>query len=206
MQYASKPNARAEQLIEALHTQPMNCFQVAQCLEELHQVHGLSRGELARLMGRTLPEITEKLALNGLPVTLQNLLLRAQAPEAIARVLLRLPDEVSRLRVARRILGEQLCVRDALLIAEADCRRLKRESPAQGKTPPEERTPRLTGRVIHLTRDHRPYVNAIRAIAGQMKDAGLPATLMEECLGRCLTVTLSVPLRRRRMERYQHIS
>ena len=49
-------------------------------------------------------------------------------------------------------------------------------------------------------RDHRLYLNAIRAIAAQMKEAGIAAQLSERNLPDAIEVTLRLPTRRRRSE------
>lgn len=53
-------------------------------------------------------------------------------------------------------------------------------------------------RTITLMRDHRPYLNAIRAIVAQMRDAGLPVISSERELSGEVEVLLRLPTRKRR--------
>ncbi len=160
--------------------------------EELLRMQGEGRSlaEMARLTGLTVPQIHARLHLTALDPALRTLLKRESVPEKIALTLVTLPDPVSRRRMALRIIRERLCIRDAaLLVASAG-----RRAPVM----PEE--PRQ--RVITVIRDVRPYRNAIRDIAEQMKTAGVRATFSERKTGGMQELTVSYPARRRRVERF----
>ena len=92
--------------------------------------------------------------------------------------------------MAYRIVRERLCIRDAALLVSAAGRRCQ-QTPA-----------RREPRVITVIRDVRPYRNAIRDIAEQMKNAGVHATYAERRSGGMLELTVSYPARRRRVERF----
>lgn len=154
------------------------------------QGEGRSLAEMARLTGLTVLQIHGRLQLTALDPGLRTLLRREGVPEKIALILLTLPDPVSRRRLALRIIRERLCIRDAaLLVASAG-----RRAPVM----PEE--PRQ--RIITVIRDVRPYRNAIRDIAEQMKTAGVRATFTERKTGGMQELTVSYPARRRRVERF----
>ena len=165
-------------------------FDAAERLYLLRQT-GHSRGDMARVTGMTVPQVMDRLRLLELEEGLRAYLRQSDAPEQIALLLLRLPDPVTRRRMARRIVGERLCIRDAGLLVEAALRRGKREPPRQ--------------RVIAVIRDVRPYRNAVREIAEQMKNAGVRATFTERRTGGMQELTIMYPARRRRVERYHAI-
>ena len=168
---------------------PPHYFDSAEALLRM-QGEGRSLAEMARLTGLTVPQINARLRLNALDTGLRTLLRREGVPENIALTLVTLPDAVSRRRLALRIIRERLCIRDAALLVASAGRR--------APVIPEE--PRQ--RVITVIRDVRPYRNAIRDIAEQMKTAGVRATFTERKTGGMQELTVSYPARRRRVERF----
>ena len=169
--------------------QPPHYFDSAEALLRM-QAEGRSLAEMANITGLTVPQILARLPLTALDPALRVLLRRSGVPEEIARTLLMLPDPSARRRMALRIIRERLCIRDAALLVQSAGRRTQ--------VAPEE--PRQ--RVIAVIRDVRPYRNAIRDIAEQMKTAGVRATFTERKTGGMQELTISYPARRRRMERY----
>lgn len=155
------------------------------------QAEGQSRADMSRLTGLTIPQLTQRLRLLELDEGLRVYLRQEGVPENIALTLLRLPDPVTRRRLAHRIVRERLCIRDAALLVNAAKRRCPRREHVQHEQ-----------RVITVIRDVRPYRNAIRDIAEQMKTAGVRATFTERKTGGMLELTIAYPARRRRTERY----
>ncbi len=186
MLYHLPPRMPGEE-IDALPRMPW--ARQAETLHALHTGEGLSLLELSRRTGWSVPVIRQKLDLMHLEPALRSELTAAGAPEGIGLALLRLPDEVSRLRVARSILRERLCIRDSALLVDAALRRMPLRTAHRG-------------RVINLVRDPRPYINALRDIAGQMQDAGVRAAWQERRVPGYALYTLRVPLRNRRCDRY----
>ena len=179
----------ADRLLEALLTRRMHYLEEAAALQALHDTHGMPWEELSQALGAPEHSLRLQASLAELADELRALLLEEGAPMSIALLLSRLPQEEGRLRTAHRIVRERLCIRDAALLVAAARRRCPRSEP-----------PRQ--RVITVMRDVRPYRNAIRDIAEQMKTAGVRATFTERKSGGMLELTVSYPARRRRMERY----
>ncbi len=167
---------------------PLHYFDSAELLLRL-RTQGRTLAESAAMAGLSAPQAERRLLLLNLDEGLRSYLRRENVPEGIALTLLKLPDAVTRRRLARRITQERLCIRDAGLLVGAAQRRLPRQEPRQ--------------RVITVMRDVRPYRNAIRDIAEQMKTAGVRATFSERKSGGMLELTVAYPARRRRTERYQ---
>ena len=151
---------------------------------------GCTLAEAANRCGITTQQAVNRLRLLELDEGLRAFLRQEAMPENTALLLLRLPDVVSRRRVAIRIARERLCVRDAALLVEA----------AKRQKPPKEAVHQQ--HVIKVFRDVRPFRNAIRDIAGQMNDAGVRATFTERRSGGMQEFTVAYPARRRRVERF----
>ena len=169
---------------------PLHYFDSAQRLQRM-QAEGCSRAEMARLTGLTVPQVIDRLALLTLDEGLRAYLRQAGAPEGISQLLLMMPDQVSRWRMACRIVREQLCIRDAALLVRSARRRWMNGEAENHRQ-----------HVITAIRDIRPYRNAIRDIAEQMKSAGVRATFVERRSGGMLELTVAYPVRRRRAERF----
>lgn len=188
MLYPSLPRKR--RLPEAPAT-PIPYWDCAELLLRLRG-EGCSLAQAAAAAGVTTGQAVQRLELMTLEEGLRRWLMQEGVPERTALILLTLPDAVTRRRVARRIVQERLCIRDAALVAHAALKRL----PGDGEAQPRGR------QVIRLMRDLRPYRNAIRDIAGQMAADGVRATYSERRQGGMLEVTVSYPVRRRRTERH----
>lgn len=155
------------------------------------QSAGYSRAEMAGLTGLTVPQVVERLQLMTLDDGLRRYLRVENVPERTALTLLLVPDEVTRHRLAMRIVRERLCVRDAALLADAANRHCAAMCAERHQ------------RVRIVLRDTRPFHNALRDIAGQMNAAGVKATFTEERHQGMMEMKIAYPLRRRRTERYQ---
>lgn len=191
----------AETLIDALLSRRFHYLEEADALRALHGSHGMSRQELADMLGRHVQIVAEQMQLAVFDEALRVLLMEEEAPMEVARTLLHLTDGRLRMEAARRITRERLCVRDAALLVRAMAR-------MDGKEPgvekwEERNIPKHTGKVIGVIRDQRLYINALRDITRQMRSAGIRTTISEEEKPGRLEMTISISTRRRRAARYQ---
>ena len=202
------------QLMDALITRRLHYLEAAKAMWLLNERYGMTRGALANMLGLHPQTLSEQIRLTTLEDELQAFLMDEGIPLCIALTLLRLPDAETRMSVAGRIAREQLCVRDAVLITMANLTRRKVEcddgrgvyqEKKAALEHADDKTQNITGRIIGVMRDRRLYLNAIRDIAGQLRTAGVDAVFTEQRCGSRLELTVSVPLRRRRAERYQSI-
>lgn len=196
----------ANELIEALLTRGLHYLEEAAAMCALNEQHGMSRGDIARLMNLHPQAVTEQMRLTSLDDELSAFLMEEGVPLCIALTLLRLPDERMRMTIACRIARERLCVRDAALLVSAA---LSRPNTFDGvcfreKNEREQKNSQNhTRHVIGAIRDQRVYLNAIRDIAGQLRSAGVDAIVTEQRSGGRWAITVSIPMRRRRAARYQ---
>ena len=178
-----------QEKLEMLLSRRMHYLDEARAMAEVLDSGVMDRESLARSLGMTSASLREKLRLLELDEGLCILLVEQGLPERIARALLRLPDNRARMSIALQAAREHLSVRDVELLVAS----------AQTKLPV---PPVPGGRTITLMRDHRLYLNAIRAIAAQMEEAGLNAQMTERTLPDAVEVTLRLPTRRRRSQAY----
>ncbi len=170
----------------------MHYLDSAAMLAHLHAA-GNSLADVALRTGLTPQQALDRMRLLELDEGLRLTLRQEGVPEKIAWLLLRLPDPITRRRMAQRIIRERLCIRDAALLIEASKNRRIVPVP----------TPSSGQHVIKVIRDVRPFRNAIRDIAGQMNAAGVRATFSERRTGGMQELTVAYPARRRRTDRYQ---
>lgn len=173
-----------QEVLTLLSSRHLHYLEEARALADLTE-RGLSREELARHLGVTPATVREKLRLMELDEPLRILMMEEGLPERMTRALLRLPDNRARMTIALRAAREHLSVRDVELLVTSAQTHLPVPPPPGGRT-------------ITLMRDHRLYLNAIRAIAAQMKEAGMAAQITERTLPDAVEVTLHLPTRRRR--------
>ncbi len=191
----------ADQLVDALITRRLHYLEEAEALRVLNEQHGVSRGDLAAMLGRHPQAVAEQMRLASFDDELAAFLMDEGVPMSIALTLLQLAGQ-QRINAARRIARERLCVRDAALLVSAMHAHTEKNKEGIKREYLRE-IPIHTRKVIGVVRDRRPYINAIREIAGQMQSAGLRAEMSERQEAGRYEITLSIPTRRRRTERYQ---
>lgn len=193
-----RPSACSQaQLMQSLAAPGMHYLEAAEVLRELQQHHGLSLHELAALTGAPEQQLLDRMELAEMDAQLRMTLMEEGIPERMARAVLKLPEGAPRLALVSRIVREGLCIRDVELLAASAARR------APGRTNASAEVKPTRPRVITLVRDVRPYLNAVRDIAGQLQEAGVPALVTETRTGSRVEVTLAVPTRRRRSDRHR---
>ncbi|MGN0778942.1 MAG: ParB/RepB/Spo0J family partition protein [Aristaeellaceae bacterium] len=171
--------------LDMLLSRRMHYLDEAKAMASILDSGAMDRDSLARSLGITPATLRDKLRLLELDEKLRILLVEQGLSERIACTLLRLPDQQARMSIALKAAREHLGVRDVGLLVTAAQERLPVPPPPGGKT-------------ITLMRDHRLYLNAIRAIAAQMEEAGIPAQMTERTLPDAVEITLRLPTRRRR--------
>lgn len=98
-------------LIENIQREDLNPIEEAEAYLKLYE-RGLSHDEIAKKVGKNRTTIVNILRLLKLPKEILKLLLEKEISEGHARALLALPTEDYQLRLGKRILEEQLSVRE----------------------------------------------------------------------------------------------
>jgi ParB family chromosome partitioning protein len=98
-------------LVENIQREDLNAIEVANAYRELVATYGLSQAELAGLVGRDRSSVANTLRLLNLPDEAQKMIVEGRITEGHARALLSLPTQKEQLAMARRIVEENLSVR-----------------------------------------------------------------------------------------------
>ena len=142
---------------------------------------GMDPKELAARIGRTPATIRKKLRLLNLGDEAMGLLREHGLCEGYAQALLRVPGIQGRLRVLRHVIEEKLSVTDTERLVSDVLARMP--------------VPLAGGRHMKpLIRDYRLYVNAIRGVVEQMRDAGLDARMQVNVGQRVAEVRIDMPM------------
>lgn len=99
-------------LIENIQREELNAIEEAQAYQKLIETIGLTQEVLAKRVGRDRSYITNYLRLLKLPKDLQNLVQEGSLSTGHARTILALTDEEAQRQLAKKIIGEQLSVRE----------------------------------------------------------------------------------------------
>ena len=147
-------------LVENVQRQDLHFFEEAEAYDRLIR-QGMRQETLARLLGRSVPAVSNRLRLLKLEPAVREAIIEGGLSERHARALLPLPGEEARLRAALTAAAQKLSVQKTEQLVARALERLPVPAPPR--------------RVINLARDHRLYINAIRGIVQQMRDTGLDA-------------------------------
>ncbi len=171
-------NAEISALLTGLAAGKLSPFEEAERYQALLADGGVTRAELAARTGRSAAAIQKKLRLLELEDECRALLENERLCERYAASLLRVPSRQHRLRAARQIVG--LTVREADALIDETLARLPIPVPKERRMRP-------------AMRDHRLYLNAIRGIVDQMREAGLEAEYRQNVGATLVEIQLTIP-------------
>jgi ParB family chromosome partitioning protein len=98
-------------LVENIQRENLNAIEVANAYRHLIAAFGLSQSDLAGLVGRDRSSVANTLRLLNLPDEVQKMIVAEQITEGHARALLSLPTQKEQLTLARRVVEQNLSVR-----------------------------------------------------------------------------------------------
>jgi len=119
-------------LVENLHREDLNAIEEARAYQELIERFGLTQEELAEKIGKSRPAVANSLRLLSLPRSVQQLIIDGQLTAGHARAILAVKGEEKQLRLAEKIIGEGLSVREAekqVQLLNLSPSRTKKETP-----------------------------------------------------------------------------
>lgn len=98
-------------VVENIQRENLNAVEVANAYRQLIASFGLSQSDLAQLVGRDRSSVANTLRLLNLPDEVQTMIVEDRITEGHARALLSLPTQKEQLALARRIVEQNLSVR-----------------------------------------------------------------------------------------------
>ena len=103
-------------LVENIQREDLNEIELANAYRELAELHGLTQAEIAKMVGKSRPAVTNTLRLLELPELIQDGIIEGKISAGHARALLALSGE-RRDRLFQRIVDKGLSVRDVERLA-----------------------------------------------------------------------------------------
>lgn len=132
-------NMLRDALLENLHRAQLNPLEEASAYQQLLSDFGITQEQLAERIGRSRPQISNTIRLLRLPISVQTKVAAGVLSAGHARAILSLSTEPEMVRLADKIINEDLSVRAAEAIAQGG-------SPKAGK----KLTPKAGSRTAHL--------------------------------------------------------
>jgi len=109
-------------LVENIQREDLNVLEAAEAFRRLMDEAGLTQNQLAARVGKSRAGVANTLRLLGLPDKVKEMLRDGRLTEGHARAILALDNDLARVRLAERIIAENLSVRSA----EESIKRVKR--------------------------------------------------------------------------------
>ena len=107
-------------VVENLHRQDLNALEEAAAYQQLIEDFSLTQDEVATRVGRSRSAVANTIRLLQLPPVVQRLVIEDQLTAGHARALLATPDRGEQERLAKRIVAENLTVRQVEELLKAD--------------------------------------------------------------------------------------
>lgn len=146
-------------LMENIQRKDLNCFEEAESLHKLLEIHNISQEELSKKLGKAPSTISNKLRLLNLPVEIRTILQKEDMTERHARALLRLKTEEQLKTAVQKITENHLNVSETERLVD---RMLANKLPPR-KLP------------LKMFRDLRLFTNTLNHAIDTMKRAGIQA-------------------------------
>ena len=176
-----KMESRLSALLDKLIRGEIHYLDEAETYRELLDSGEWTTQQLAERIGRTPATLRRKLRLNHLGQETAQALRENGLCERYAQALLRVPGLDGRMKILRHVTDGGLSVKETEQLIDEVLSRMPVPMPAGGRVKP-------------VMRDYRLYVNAIRGIVEQMRDAGLEAG-MQLSMGRSVAeVRVTIPV------------
>lgn len=170
-------------MIENLQRENLHYMEEAEGYQNLIRDHNLSQEELARRLGKSQSTIANKMRILKLPMQVKRILYKYNLTERHARALLRLHNEAMQLKIAKIVAEQGLNVKRTEDLIEKTINEMygmEEEEPGKKK-------------INAFIRDSRLFVNSIKSVIGQMKEAGLSPTYEKRETNDGLEMVIFIP-------------
>ena len=151
-------------LIENIQREDLNAIEVALALRSLSTKCNLSQEEIARKVGKNRSTISNFLRLLKLPLQIQDSIRNREISSGHARALINLPGEQQQLDLWKKIIDNQLSVRQTEALVN---RMFRPESDTARQAVPEVRTTYLSGLETRLRENFSAKVKILEKKGGK---------------------------------------
>ena len=166
-------------LLENLQREDLNFIEEAEAYYNLINEHGFTQEQLATRMGKKQSTIANKLRLLKLDTNIRELLLNNNLTERHARALLPLPDEALQMKLLKKVIKQNLNVKDTEALVNRELLKLKGEEFSQGSK-----------RKIKGVFSPKIYINSIKQVFDKFK---IPAEYKSKDCGDYVQIVVNIP-------------
>lgn len=148
-------------LIENLQRSDLNPIEEAKGFKVIIEQDGLTQEQLAQVLSKSRSAITNTLRLLDLPVEVQDMMIDGQLSAGHARAILAVPSEEGRIKLAQKVVGSKLSVRETEKLAPL----FSGTDDAQIHVPKKEKLPatyKKVARQLRMTLDRNVKVKQVR--------------------------------------------
>ncbi len=173
-----EPEAALIALVENVQREDLNFLEEARAYRKLMEDFNLTQGEIARRVSKQQSTISNKIRILALPEELQEMLMESKLTERHARALLKLSDENDRKKVLKRVIDNNLNVKQTEKLID---------DLLAGK----EKAYRKKNKINYIS--YKIYLNTIRKAFNQVKNVEKNARFIENDTGEFLEVKILIP-------------
>lgn len=171
-------------LIENIQREDLNFIEEAEGYRQLIQECGVTQEQLAMKLGKSQSTIANKMRILKLPPEVIRIISQEKLSERHARSLLKLPDEELQTHILKRVVEENLSVRQTEELIERTIEKIN-------KTDKKEK-----GKAFKIAiKDVRIFVNSVRKLVKTIKETGVNAEYKEIDKGDYIELQVQLPKR-----------
>ncbi len=173
-----EPEAALIALVENVQREDLNFLEEARAYKKLMEEFNLTQGEIAKRVSKRQSTISNKIRILTLPEELQEMLLNSKLTERHARALLKLSDENDRKKVLKRVIDNNLNVKQT-------------EKLIDDLLAGREKAYRKKNKINYIS--YKIYLNTIRKAFNQIKNVEKNARFIENDQGEFMEVKILIP-------------
>ena len=171
-------------LIENIQREDLNFIEEAEGYRQLIQECGVTQEQLAMKLGKSQSTIANKMRILKLPPEVIRIISQEKLSERHARSLLKLPDEELQTHILKRVVEENLSVRQTEELIERTIEKINKADKKE------------KGKAFKIAiKDVRIFVNSVRKLVKTIKETGVNAEYKEIDKGDYIELQVQLPKR-----------
>lgn len=171
-------------LIENLQRENLSFLEEAEGYRQLMQDYGFTQEQLAQKLGKSQSTIANKIRILKMSPEILKIISREKLSERHARALLKLPDEKLQMQILKQIIEKDLNVRQTEEQIDRIIESMENEREKEKKKS-----------FKMAIKDVRIFVNSVRKLVKNIKEAGIKAGYREIDKGEYIEVVVQIPKR-----------